>query len=123
MAIPLNAFQFKAPMDPAERLDYQIKLKSGELTLLESTELIASYTLTLYPEAIALGMSVMSTGSYAPSDDGESIKVWFEFNASYYTNAAFSGTGSVLAMELTVVTNSVPARTRQRTVTLGVLQL
>jgi len=123
MVVPASATKFKTAMDPAEILDYQIKLKDPADKLLEDAESIASYTLTLYPEAIALGLNIKTGGGYDPTEDGETITVWFDFDAGVLTDPAFDGNGATLAMELTVITDNVPARKRQRTLTLGVLQL
>jgi len=123
MAVPTSATKFKTPMDPAEILDFQIQLRSDADPLLEDGESIATYTLTLYPEAVALGLNVKSGGGYDPVEDGETITVWFDFDVGSQTDVAFDGNGSTLAMELTVITDNVPARKRQRTLTLGALQL
>jgi hypothetical protein len=122
MAAPTSAFKFKTPMDPAEILDYQIKLKADVLPLLEDTEQAASYTLTLYPEATALGLSIKTGGGYDPINDGENITIWFEVASGFQLNAAFDGSGASLAMELTLTTDHVPPRKRQRTLILGVVQ-
>ena len=62
MALPANPFKFKVSMDPAEILDYQIKLRDTTDPLLETGESIDIYTLTLYPEAVALGLNIKSGG-------------------------------------------------------------
>lgn len=123
MAVPPGAFKFKAAMDPGELLDYQIRLKDGGLRLLDDAESIASYTLTLYPEAVALGLEISSAAGYTPSNDTANITIWFQVASAFRENAAYSGEGATLAMELTVITTSVPVRRRQRTIVLGVAQL
>ena len=49
--------------------------------------------------------------------------MWFDFDVGTQADPAFDGNGATLAMELTVTTDNVPPRKRQRTITLGVLQL
>lgn len=123
MPVPASAFRFEADMDPAEILDFKILTKKPGEELLEAAEVISSYTLTLYPEATALGLSIKNTGLYVPQDNGVDITIWFEINTAFYTNAAFDGIGAALPMELTIFTNNTPSRKRQRTLLLGVLQL
>jgi hypothetical protein len=123
MPIPAQAFTFDAPMDPAEILDYEIKLADGTVKLLEDGETAASYTLTLYPEAVLLGLNIKTGGGYDPTNDGSIIKVWFDIDVGEQLNEAFDGGGARLAMELTVTTSNNPARKRQRTLVLEVLQL
>jgi hypothetical protein len=123
MTIPAKAAAFTVQMDPAELLDFQINLKGDKLKLLADDELCVSYTLTLYPEAAAVGFSIKSTGGYTPNNDGSIITVWFEVDAGDWTNALFDGGGFTVAMELTVDTDHVPPRRRQRTLTLTVVQL
>jgi hypothetical protein len=123
MAAPPSTFVFKAEMDPAEILDYEIQLKEGAQNLLEDTEQAASYTLTLYPEAVALGLTLKAGGGYDPTNDGANITVWLEVSGGFQTDPAFDGSGVQLAMELTVITDNVPPRKRQRTVAVKVLQL
>ena len=110
-------------MDPAEILDYEIKLRDLDDPLLAEDEDIASYTLTLYPEAVALGLNIKTGGGYDPSNTVDTIKIWFDVDAGEQLNAEYDGAGAELAMELTVNTTSVPARKRQRTIILTVVQL
>lgn len=123
MAVPAKAAKFAVEMDPAELLDFQLNLRGEKLKLLAEGEICASYTLTLYPEAAALGFAIKTTGLYAPNNDGEVITVWFETDPSFWGNAAFDGNGTTFAMELTVNTDHSPPRRRQRTLILGVVQL
>ncbi len=123
MAIPTTAFKFSVIMDPAEKLDYQIRLKDAGKEILEPNESIDTYTLTLYPEATALGLSILTLGDYAPFHDGTNITIWLEVAEAFRLNAAYDGGGVAFGMELTVNTNNVPARRRQRTLTIGVSQL
>lgn len=123
MPVPPGAFHFKVSMDPAEILDYEIKLRDLDDPLLAEDEDIASYTLTLYPEAVALGLNIKTGGGYDPSNTVDTIKIWFDVDAGEQLNAEYDGAGAELAMELTVNTTSVPARKRQRTIILTVVQL
>lgn len=123
MVIPAGAFKFSVVMDPAERIDYQIRLKDAGKELLEAAESIDTYTLTLYPEAIALGLNILTAGAYAPFEDGSNITFWLDVDEGFKQDAAYDGNGATLAMELTVITDNNPARTRQRTLTVGVAQL
>lgn len=120
MAIPLNTTLFPGvQQDPRDRVDYLVDCSKG---LLENAETIASYTITLRPEAAALGMMI-SSAPYAPSMPSSStIKFWIEFDPTYQSNVAFDGAGQTLGVEIEIVTNNVPARRRQRTVGIQVAQ-
>ena len=122
MPVPSDAFKFGAAMDPAEILDYRINLRDAATKLLEDTENIASYTLTLYPDAVLAGLNIMSGSGRDPVMGNDYINVWFDFDVGSQTDPMYDGSGVSLAMELTVITNSVPSRKRQRTIVLGVKQ-
>jgi len=122
MPIPPKAF-ILAEMDPAELLDYKFRLKQPGTKLLEDNEAVDTFTLALYPEAIALGLEIKSGGGYDESTDGDNITVWFEIDELFWDDVAYDGDGAGLAMELTLVTDNVPPRRRQRTLVLQVVQL
>lgn len=128
MAIPPNAKKFEQPMDPSDVVDYKANL-SGEDGLLEDGEKIATFTLTVLAEGVARGLTI-GTGIRAPSkiegapgagiDTG--VQMWFSVDGGHTSDPEFSGTGVDLPVELTVVTDSSPSRTRQRTLVVGVAQ-
>lgn len=120
MATPPTAFEFEEGLDPHEELDFVLPCEP----ILEEGEEIASYTLTLLAESVALGLTIM-TGSgrdHALVETNQSILLWLEVDDAYKTNAAFDGTGVSLPMEVTIVTNSSPTRTRQFTALVPVAQ-
>lgn len=123
MPIPTNAFEWKAVMDPTDQVEYVIDLKDPDKPLLEAGETIASYTLTLLAESVAVGLTI-STGPRAPVliNGSTGIRVWFEVDSGNWSNAAFNGDGARLPMELTVTTSTTPSRRRQRTLVLKVAQ-
>ena len=120
MAIPPTAFVFEEGLDPHEELDFIVPCDP----LLETSETIDSYTLSLSAEAAALGLTIMSGGDrdHALVESDQAIRMWLEIDDAYKTNAAFDGTGTNLPMEVTIVTNSSPARTRQFTLLVPVVQ-
>ncbi|MDE8654768.1 hypothetical protein [Novosphingobium album (ex Liu et al. 2023)] len=120
MAIPPTAATFADALDPMEEMDFVYP--AGPL--LEEGEEIASYTLALRPEAIALGLTIMTGGGRDPAliEGSTAILFWLAIDDDFKTDAAFDGTGTSLPMEVTFVTNSAPARTRQRTILVRVVQ-
>ena len=120
MAIPATAVAFEQGLDPHEELDFVIPCAP----VLETDEAITSYTLTPLAEAVALGLTIMSGDDRDDEliEDDRSILMWLEIDDAYKTNAAFDGSGSRLPMEVTIVTNSSPARTRQFTLLVPVAQ-
>lgn len=123
MTIPANAFIWDAVMDPTDQVEYIIDLADATKPMLEASEIIASYTLTLLSDAVAVGLTI-GTGTRSPVliNGNTAIKVWFEVDNAYWSNAAFNGDGSKLPMELTVTTSTSPSRRRQRTLVLKVAQ-
>lgn len=120
MAIPPTASSFPDAMDPTDYLDFQVDL--GE-TLLQAGELIESYSLTLLPESVAAGLTISSeTGRQDQLVGGTSIHFWLYVDAGMRSDPIFSGSGSTLGIEVTVVTNSIPFRRLERTVTITVAQ-
>lgn len=118
MPIPSTAVVWEYVMDPADVVDFEFEV-SG---MLEAGEAVDSYTLTVLPDATALGLT-LGTGAYAPvSVDPVTWRIWLSVDASQQDNPAFDGTGATLPLELTVVTDSTPARTRQRTLVVKVAQ-
>ena len=126
MAIPPTAVSFTATLDPHEELDFVINCGG----LLEVGEEITSYTLTPLAEAVALGLTIMSgsgrdhaliTGD-ATYDDNTAVRLWLEIDDTDEGDASFDAAGVSLPVEIEFVTNSSPARTRQRTVLVKVAQ-
>jgi len=119
MATPATAKNI-GTLDPNEELDFLVPLAP----VLEPGEEIASYTLELLPEAVALGLTIM-TGSgrdHALALENTAIYFWLNIDPDFIGNAAFDG-GIALPMQVTAITNSDPARKRQRTFLVSVVQL
>ena len=111
---------FGQKLDPQEELDWTLNLSS----LLEADEEIDSYELVLLPEAVALGLTLMSGGGrdHALTPGNRGISFWTEIDDAFKNDPAFDG-GVLLPMEVTIVTNSNPTRTRNRTFRFPVAQL
>ena len=107
-------------LDPQEELDFKINLSD----LLEEGEAIDSWTLEPLPEATALGLTIMSgSGRDAVlTDNATSVTFWLEVAEAFQDNAAFANGGTALPLQITVVTDASPARTRQRTFNVTVAQ-
>lgn len=136
MTIPPTAFYSREVMDPKEVLDWVLNVgPTSAHPLLEPGEAIESWTLVLSAESVAAGLSIMSGGSReahpligaeaaaAGLPDNTAIKLWLQIADGYQLDPMFSGSGTALSMELTIVTNSVPSRTRQRTYVVRIAQL
>lgn len=119
--LPPNAKKFPDPFDPKDRVEFILTL-DGPTGILEDGEGVGSYELTLTAEAVALGLT-LGSGTFAPSQPlPNQIKFWLEVDGAFLNNAAFSGAGTDLGIEVTVTTNSNPARRRQRTAVITVAQ-
>lgn len=122
MALAASPASFAEVMDPHEILEWVIPCGP----LLEAGEEIDTFDLTLYAEAIALGLTILDSGDGYPdpvlSNGNQDVTVWFEIATAYENNVAFDGTGTALAMNIHLVTNSSPARERDRDIVLTVAQ-
>ena len=120
MAIPPTAAVFPSGLDPHDQLDFVIPCGP----ILEAGEEIASYTLALYAESTALGLTIMNDPGreHALTEDARAILLWLEIDTALENNAAFIGGGVRLPMEVTIVTNSNPSRRRQFTCLVPVAQ-
>lgn len=116
MAIPVNALVWPETMDPYDVVDYTVDVSN-----LLSSDSVSSFTIVPYTESTLLGLEV-GTGSYAPSITGNIITVWLQVNVANQANPAFDGAGASLPLELSITTNSSPARKRQRTLVVKVAQ-
>jgi hypothetical protein len=117
MAVPAEAKVFAEALDPADIVDFEIDLSP----LLEGAETIATHTETIPPESALLGLEFKTTGGYATSLTGNILRIWLGIADAQQSNAAFA-TGVTLPIELTITTNSTPARKKQRTVAVKVIQ-
>ena len=115
MAIPASTYIFSGVLDPSDLLDYQIDVSS----LLETGESISTFTLTVPAESVLLGLTLNTTGGYATTLASNKIQFWVSIDPSKQGNAAFNSV-AVLPLELSIVTNSTPARKKQRTVAIQV---
>ncbi len=120
MAIPPTAPKFTNTLDPNEEMDFLLNC-SG---LLEAGETIDSYTLTVLSEGVALGLTIMTGDGrdHAANGAATGVDLWLTIDDAYKTNAAFEGAGIALPLHINIVTNSLPARTRDRTFLVQVAQ-
>ena len=126
MAIPPTATALSQPLDPADIDDYLLTVtKAGIDTtafpMLEANEGIASFTLALAADAIAVGLTIRTSGEYPPPTlNGLDVKFWLSVDASLQGATIFDAAGITVAMELTIITTSTPPRKRQKTATVRI---
>lgn len=118
MALPKNVQVFTEPMDPYDILDYEVDVTS----LLQSGESVTSYTVSLPTESSLLGLEILTTAPYSTSITGNVIRFYLGVIGAEQANAAFSGEGAVLPIEISINTNTNPPRRKQRTVAVVVRQ-
>lgn len=128
MAIPPNAKKIPQPMDPSDVLPWAVDLTQGEPTgssapFLLPGESVASFTLAVTAEAIAAGLSILADATYPPPTiDGLELTFWPTIAPEARGLSIFDGGGRDLALELTATTNSMPPKTKQRTIVITVAQ-
>lgn len=134
MPIPINAVPFEQPLDPGDVLDFRAAFSRGPADtkpppILLPNEDIASMTLELTSEAIALGLKIVS-GQFngaeypAPSiDDDNVLTFWLGVDPSFQSATAFLNSGTLLGVDVTIRTSNVPPRIKNRTLVVRVRQI
>ena len=120
MTIPNESYRVAEPMDPSDLVDVLVDLRG----LLEDNEQVQSFSVVLLPEAVAVGLTIATTGEYITKlvNGYTGLLVWLQIDPNYVANDVFID-GIWLPFEVTVKTSSIPARRRQRTVLVEVKQL
>lgn len=124
MPLPSSPIAWQGSMDPSDVVDFVMSLGGDKPLLdLDNGEEIASYTLTVMPEGVALGLGI-GTGDRAPAliEGNTAVRLWLSVDAGSQSESAFSGAGIELGVVGKFVTNSSPARTYERTWSAKVLQ-
>lgn len=118
------AIDWEGELDPSEVLDFEMDFAGGTDSVLEAGETIASFSLALTAEAALYGLRIKTGGGYtaALSAGNTAIIIWLDVDPLEAGNAAFDE-GIKLGVMATIVTDSSPARTRQRTFNVTVKQL
>ena len=128
---------WQGALDPAEKLDFiadftAATLGANEAPVLAPGELIASYSLAVTAEAAALGLTIEEGAPYGPGlvaldanleevAGATAIKLWLSVAPAFQSNPAFES-GVKLGVVATIITDSVPQRTRERTYNVEVKQ-
>lgn len=124
MPLPSSPIEWEGSMDSADVVDFEMTL-AGTTPLLDTAngEEIASYTLTVMAEGVALGLQIGS-GAYAPApiEGNTGVRLWLSVDSGSQSDSAFSGSGTALGVVGKFVTNSSPARTYERTWAVTVKQ-
>lgn len=124
MPLPSSPIEWEGSMDSADVVDFEMTL-AGTTPLLDTAngEEIASYTLTVMAEGVALGLQIGS-GAYAPTliESNTGVRLWLSVDSGSQSDSAFSGTGTELGVVGKFITNSSPARTYERTWSVRVFQ-
>jgi hypothetical protein len=113
-----------APLDPAERVEYECDFGSGPKPVLAADETITTFTVAVTAEAAALGLEIIEAAPRAPAllPGNQGVRVWLNVDPLEQSNPAFDA-GLWLGIEVSVDTSSTPSRHRQRTFEVEVKQL
>lgn len=107
-----NAVIWEQTMDPQDIVEYKVECEP----LLEVGESIDSFSLSLPAESTLFGLE-LGTGAREASLTGTVVTMWFSFDGTPVPSPV------TLPIEITIVTDSIPSRTKQRTLGLKVDQL
>ena len=122
MALPPTAKAITQAMDPSDIDVFELTLGQGLDELIMPGEAVESFTFAVTAEAAAAGLRIMTEDRRAPTLTGLVLRFWLAIDPSMLGAAAFSGAGIDLGLELTLKTNSVPFRTKQKTIVVKVAQ-
>lgn len=114
--IPSGAILWSPAFDPSDR-DWAIAQFGPGLG---AGEKIATATVALLPEAVAMGLIVLRNAEHGPwIGDDTNIEIWFEIAEDMREDPAFRA-GVDLPVEITIVTDAELWRRIQRTFVLRV---
>lgn len=122
MALPPTAKAITQAMDPSDIDVFELTIGQGVDELIMPGESIASFLFAVTAEAAAAGLRIMTEDNRAPTLTGLLLRFWLAVDPSMLGAAAFSGAGIDLGLELSVKTNSVPYRAKQKTIVVKVAQ-
>jgi hypothetical protein len=119
MPIPPSATVQAQSMDPRDIRDYRFNL---DTSILEPGEEIddghADTELVLGAEAVAAGLTLLTTGGYATEVGPDYLVIWVSIDPSLQADPMFDGGGVSLPMEFTFRTTSTPSRRKQKTLVI-----
>jgi len=116
MAMPASTVVWDDSIDPYDIKDFKLDLSP----MLEPGENIAAHTLVLLSESLLMGL-VLGTGLYQKVLNGNILTLWFSIDPTMQDNPVFNN-GVTLPMEISITSDSTPARKTQRTVAIKVVQ-
>lgn len=119
MANPATAKAFAQALDPSDVIDFYVVLSQGQPdaavpTVLLLGEGVENYSLTLTPEAVAVGLRIVERAGYEDKLDGNVLTLWLEVDPAMQTSPVFNGTGVTVPIEILIETTATPPRTKQR---------
>lgn len=116
MAFPATTKVWEESMDPYDVVDYKVDLNP----LLSEDESIVSYTVEPLTESELYGLDI-GTSAYASELNLGELTIWLSIASDHQADVVFAN-GITLPIEISIITNSAPARKRQRTVAVRVIQ-
>jgi hypothetical protein len=107
-------------MDPKDLVDFIADLSLD----LETSEQVASYTMTASAEMAALGVSIVTASPRAESLQAGNTQIlfWLQVDPTYQSNPAFDGEGTLFGISISFTTNVVVPRTKHRTLGIRIQQ-
>lgn len=116
MAIPTSAIVSPEVMDPYDIVDFKIDCTG----LLEPYEMVSTYVVQPLSESVLLGLELAPAG-YPTTLELNKITFWARIATVNQSDTIFQNE-VLLPLEISITTNAVPPRKRQRTVVLRVTQ-
>lgn len=130
MAIPPTARAFAQALDPRDELDFYAFVSQGApdqkpAPILLLGEGVASYSLALTAEAVAVGLRIMSGVNAAGEDRtdrliGNELSIWFDVAPDMRGSRLFDGSGVTVGVKVNFRTTANPSRNKNRTFLLRI---
>lgn len=119
--LPIGAYQWPAPFDPADLAPYAMKFD----TLLVGAEKIVDVErITMSASGASLGLQVATEDERKPiiGTDGKAVQIWLRGDPAFEYNPAFAGAGVKVGISFLVRTDSDPFKRFERTGVVTVRQ-
>jgi hypothetical protein len=123
MVIPTTALKLDQPLDPSDVDLFGLDISQGvqgvaPFPILAPGENVASFNMAPLPESVALGFAIKSGNGYSlPTLVGRRVSFWPEIVDAMKESPLFD-TPKLIGIVVTITTDAVPPRVKQRTFTL-----
>jgi len=126
MPLPPDALRLPETLDPFDIEKYTVTISKAGVTqatypILDANENVAEYSLGLTAEAIAVGLRILDESPYYTTLSGLLVNFALSVDESMQNLPIFTK-GIEVGIELTVLSDAIAPRRKQRTLAVKVMQ-